>query len=104
MSAASRTHVASPRPSARLGVDSGFLSNGVSSEDRGRVEATLARAEALLGAGSFAEAAEAFGTARAAVGATSVPELDVRALVGEARARIRTGEIREALELLSRAR
>jgi tetratricopeptide (TPR) repeat protein/DNA-binding XRE family transcriptional regulator len=89
---------------ARLGVDTGFLSNGVSSEDRGRVEATLARAEALLGAGSFADAAEAFEIARAAVGATSVPELDVRSLVGEARARIRTGEIREALDLLSRAR
>src|SRR5438876_3170262 len=89
---------------ARLGVDTGFLSNGVSSEDRGRVEATLARAEALLGAGSFADAAEAFQIARAAVGATSVPELDVRSLVGEARARIRTGEIREALDLLSRAR
>jgi len=58
---------------ARLGVDTGFLSNGVSSEDRGRVEATLARAEALLGAGSFADAAEAFEIARAAVGATSVP-------------------------------
>src|SRR5438132_13565576 len=49
---------------ARLGVDTGFLSNGVSSEDRGRVEATLARAEALLGAGSFADAAEAFDIAR----------------------------------------
>jgi tetratricopeptide (TPR) repeat protein len=88
----------------RLGVDSGFLANGVSSEDRGRVEATLARAEALLGAGSFAEAASEFEVARASAGATSVPELDVRALVGEARARIRTGEIRESLDLLSRAR
>src|SRR5256886_16181489 len=76
---------------ARLGVDTGFLSNGVSSEDRGRVEATLARAEALLGAGSFADAALEFETARAAIGATSVPEFDVRALLGEDRARIRTG-------------
>ena len=89
---------------SRLGVDTGFLSKGVSSEDRGRVEAALARAEALLGAGSFAEAATEFETARASTSATSVPELDVRALVGEARARIRTGEIREALKLLSDAR
>jgi tetratricopeptide (TPR) repeat protein len=89
---------------AKLGVDIGFLSNGVSSEDRGRVEATLARAEALLGAGTFAEAAVEFETARAAIGATSVPEFEVRAYVGEARARIRTGEVRDALELLSRAR
>src|SRR5919198_2736197 len=87
---------------ARLGVDGGFLANGVSSEDRGRAEATLARAEALLGAGSFPEAASEFEVARAAIGTTNVPELEVRSLVGEARARIRTGEIREALDLLSR--
>src|ERR1700716_850802 len=64
---------------SRLCVDTGFLSNGVSSEDRGRVEAALARAEALLGAGSFAEAATEFETARASTSATRVPELDVRA-------------------------
>src|SRR2546423_8010030 len=89
---------------ARLGVDSGFLANGVSSEDRGRVEAALARAEALFGAGSFADAASEFAAARVAVQATSVPELEVRALVGESRARIRTGDVREALELLAHAR
>src|ERR671932_2091529 len=33
---------------ARLGVDAAFLANGVSSDDRSRVEAALARAEALL--------------------------------------------------------
>src|SRR5207245_2669648 len=89
---------------ARLGVDAGFLANGVSSEDRGRVESALARAEALFGAGSYDEAASEFATARVAVQATSVPELKVRALVGESRARIRTGDVREALDLLSRAR
>ena len=31
----------------RLGVDAGFLANGVSTDERGRVEATLTRAEAL---------------------------------------------------------
>src|SRR3954452_1787250 len=45
---------------ARLGVDVGFLAHGVSSEDRGRAEAALARAEALFGAGSHAEAASEF--------------------------------------------
>src|SRR5438552_8103051 len=55
----------------RLGVDAGFLANGVSSEDRGRVESALARAEALFGAGSYAEAASEFATARVAVQATS---------------------------------
>src|SRR5688572_4059259 len=32
---------------ARLGVDAGFLANGVSTDQRGRVETALARAEAL---------------------------------------------------------
>src|SRR5690242_12526480 len=89
---------------SRLGVDAGFLANGVSSENGGRVEAVLARAEALFGAGRFAEAAAEFASAGGAVHGTSVPELDVRALVGEARALIRTGDVRRALELLDRAR
>src|SRR5919202_6878833 len=32
----------------RLGVDAGFLANGVSADDRARVDAALARADALL--------------------------------------------------------
>src|SRR5436309_14040012 len=32
----------------RLGVDPGFLANGVSADERGRVDAALARADALL--------------------------------------------------------
>ena len=87
---------------ARLGVDPGFLTNGVSAEDRGRVEATIARAEALLGAGSFPEAVTEFQSARAQL--TNVPELEVTALVGESRARIQTGGVRDALELLTNAR
>jgi tetratricopeptide (TPR) repeat protein len=89
---------------ARLGVDTGFLANGVNAEDRGRVEAGLARAEALLGAGKAAEAASEFEAVAVNVQGAGVPELAVRALVGEARARVRTGEIREALALLARAR
>jgi tetratricopeptide (TPR) repeat protein len=88
----------------RLGVDPGFLANGVSSEDRGRVEASLARAEALFGAGTYADAAAEFAATRAGVQATSVPELEVRCLVGESRALIRTGDVRRALELLAEAR
>jgi transcriptional regulator with XRE-family HTH domain len=86
----------------RLGVDPGVLAHGVSAEDRGRVEAAIAQAEAMLGAGSFPEAATAFAAARPQT--SSVAELEVRALVGESRARIQTGEIREALDLLVRAR
>src|SRR2546423_8915359 len=32
----------------RLGVDAGFLANGISADERGRVDAALARAQALL--------------------------------------------------------
>ena len=33
---------------ARLGVDPGFLANGVATDERGRLEGVLARAEALI--------------------------------------------------------
>src|SRR5438309_5124223 len=44
----------------RLGVDAAFLANGVSADERGRVDASLARAEALLEARRNPEAVEAF--------------------------------------------
>src|ERR687885_2827598 len=40
----------------RLGVDAGFLEHGVSTDQRGRVEAALARAEALTKAARDADA------------------------------------------------
>src|SRR5438552_3743545 len=44
---------------ARLGVDQGFLANGVATDERGRLEGALARAEALLeGADNEQAAAE----------------------------------------------
>jgi tetratricopeptide (TPR) repeat protein len=88
----------------RLGVDAGFLANGVSADQRGRVEATLARAEALIQAGQEPEAIAEFEGVRSAVLGTGLAELEVRALNGEAYARMRGGEIREAMELLLRAR
>src|SRR5881392_1396923 len=42
---------------ARLGVDPGFLANGVATDERGRLEGALARAEALLEAPANEEAA-----------------------------------------------
>ena len=42
----------------RLGVDAGFLANGVSADERGRVDSALARAEALLEARRNDEALE----------------------------------------------
>jgi tetratricopeptide (TPR) repeat protein len=88
----------------RLGVDAGFLANGVSADERGRVDAALARAEALLEARRNDEALEEFENIRSAVLATGMQELESRALSGEATGRMRRGEVRESIELLERAR
>src|SRR5881296_771498 len=65
---------------ARLGVDASFLASGVSADERGRVDAALARADALLEARRNDEALEEFERVRAAVLATGLPELETRAL------------------------
>jgi tetratricopeptide (TPR) repeat protein len=88
----------------RLGVDAGFLANGVSADERGRVDAALARADALLEARRNEEALAEFENIRSAVLATGLAELEARALSGEATVRMRGGEIREAIALLERAR
>jgi tetratricopeptide (TPR) repeat protein len=88
----------------RLGVDAGFLANGVSAHERGRVDSALARADALLEARRNDEALAEFENVRSAVLATGMPELEVRALSGEATVRMRLGEVREAIALLEQAR
>jgi tetratricopeptide (TPR) repeat protein len=88
----------------RLGVDAGFLANGVSADERGRVDSALARADALLEARRNDEALAEFENVRSAVLATGMPELEVRALSGEATVRMRLGEVREAIALLEQAR
>jgi tetratricopeptide (TPR) repeat protein len=88
----------------RLGVDADFLANGVTADQRGRVETALARAEALTEATRDQEAIAAFEDARTAVLATGLSELEVRLLCGEAQARARVGQIREAIDQLNRAR
>ena len=88
----------------QLGVDADFLANGVTADQRGRVETALARADALIEANRETEAIEALDDVRTAVLATGLPELEVRLLCGEALARTRLGEVREAIELLNRAR
>lgn len=89
---------------ARLGVDASFLGSGVSTDERGRVEALLTRAEALTEDHRYDEAAELFAGVRADVGATGSVELEVRALAGEAWAQAQRGSTREAIELLTVAR
>jgi tetratricopeptide (TPR) repeat protein len=88
----------------RLGVDPAFLDTGVATDVRNRVEAVLARGEALSEAHRYGEAIEAFTAARAEIGATGSPEFEVRALAGEAWACAEIGEIRDAIELLQIAR
>ena len=64
----------------RLDVDAGYLANGVSTDDRGRVEATLTRAEALAGAHRYEEAVAEFEQIRPDVAATGAAELEARLL------------------------
>ena len=88
----------------QLGVDPAFLAQGVSTDERGRIEATLARAEALSEAHRYDEAIESFREARATIGATGSVELEQRALAGEAWALMQDGDVREATDLLQVAR
>ena len=89
---------------ARLGVDSAFLANGVSANERGRIETALARAEALTEDHRYDEALVEYGKVGQAVQGIAAPELEVRALGGEAWAQMQEGNLREATELLDRAR
>src|SRR2546429_6519101 len=63
----------------RLGVDAGFLANGVSTDERGRVDAALARADALLEARRDDEALAQFENIRSAGLSPARPQLAARA-------------------------
>src|SRR5246127_1808497 len=82
---------------ARLGCDAGFLANGVATDERGRLEAALARAETMIEAHQNEEAAAEFEALVPAGRATGVPELEVRALIGAGRTQMRLGALRQAL-------
>jgi len=85
---------------AKLGVDSTFLERGVSADERSRVEAMLARAEALTNAHRYDEAIEEVENSRTAVLATGAAELEYRANMAESWARMERGEVRPAIQLL----
>jgi tetratricopeptide (TPR) repeat protein len=89
---------------AKLGVDPGYLANGVTDDQRSRVEAGLARAEALIESERNDEALATFEELRGSVAAAGLPELEVRAASGRAKVLIRQGRVREAVEILGRAR
>ncbi|MBA2296428.1 MAG: tetratricopeptide repeat protein [Actinobacteria bacterium] len=88
----------------RLAVDPGFLTSGVSTEERVKVEAMLARAEALSEAHRYSEAIDTFREARAGVEGTGAPALELRLESGEAWALQQNGETQAALGLLQHAR
>jgi len=88
----------------RLGADPSFLSSGVSTEERTKVEALLTRAEALSEAHLYSEAIEAFHEARPRLATAWASTLELRALAGEAWALQQQGDTRTAIELLIRAR
>src|SRR3954454_17669495 len=88
----------------RLKGDPAYLGSGVSAEERGRVEASLARAEALLEQPDYVAAAREFKVGRAAVATTGAPDLELRSLLGETWALIQEGQVETAMPLLERAR
>jgi len=88
----------------QLGVDPAFLSSGVSTEERTKVEALLVQAEALAENHRDVEAIDAFREARQAVQGTLAPALELRALVGEAWSRQQLGELQDAIALMQGAR
>ena len=88
----------------KLGVDPDYLESGVSSEDRARAEAGLARAEALSEIHQYDEGLDEFVAAREAVERLGARDLEFRSLLGESWALIQVGRNSEALELLARAR
>jgi tetratricopeptide (TPR) repeat protein len=88
----------------RLGADAAFLGSGVSTDERVRVEALLARAEALAVSHRHDEALELYREARGSAGVAASVELEVQALTGEAWSLAETGAARDGLELLARAR
>ncbi len=89
---------------SRLGVNEAFLASGVSNDERARAEAVLARAEALTERREYDAAVGEFSQALDAIAATGAVELHVRALSGEAWARMQRGEVRTAIGLLVHAR
>ena len=88
----------------RLGVNADFLQSGVSTDERTRIETRLARAEALSEAAEQLEAIEHVEDIKTAVLASGSPELELRMLSIEAWAQQSVGQVREAIDLLARAR
>ena len=88
----------------QLGVDADLLFTGVSSTERDRWDAMLARAAALSERYEFAAAVPQFAEVSSAARAAGAKDLELRALSGEGWARLQEGDIKEAAVLLTEAR
>ena len=88
----------------QLGVDQAFIASGVSTDERTKVEALLARAEALSEAHRYEEAIEAYRSVRSSVDGVVPAALEVRMLAGETWALQEIGNAREAIDLALRMR
>ncbi|MGH3010475.1 MAG: helix-turn-helix domain-containing protein [Gaiellaceae bacterium] len=89
---------------AQLGVDATFLEIGVSSSERARAESVVARSEAAIEASRYEDAVAELEQLAPVLATLTAPELELRAVLAEAWSRMYLGEIREALEILDRAR
>jgi tetratricopeptide (TPR) repeat protein len=87
----------------RLETDREYLEHGVSRAEAGRFEAALRDAEKLVEEHRYDAAVRAFGEARLLAGARATPANSLRLLKGEAWARIREGQLDDAMRLLEQA-
>ena len=87
----------------RLETDPEFLEHGLSAADAERVEAKLREAELLLDRHRSEDALRAFADAAKIGGGAAHAAVSLRVLRGEAWARIREGEVDQALALLEDA-
>ena len=88
----------------QLEVDPAFISTGLSTDERARIEAELERAEALSASHRYEDAVDAFQSLRPSVEETGALTIHVRALAGEAWALQEQGQVQDAVALLQHAR
>ena len=88
----------------RLGVDPALLSSGISTDQRTKLESALARAEALSAAHRYEEAVDVYREVRSDAASMGGASLELGILTGEAWALQEVGQVKEAIELLLRAR
>jgi tetratricopeptide (TPR) repeat protein len=87
----------------RLATDREFLEHGVSKAETERLEAALHHAELLVEAHRYEDAIQSFRGVHEIAGNRAASSFSLRLLRGEAWARIRNGELEEAMTLLEEA-